>query len=78
MTGKTDQAALANEDREKVNACMTLVSASLAKLAPFDAGRTYTPDEFEPYDAMQGAFGDELELALARIRALDLKSGERL
>jgi len=71
MTEKTDQAALANEDREKVNACMALVSASLAKLAPFNAGHKYTPDEFEPYDAFGGRFIRAVELFLKFFRSYE-------
>lgn len=71
MTEKTDQAALANEDREKVNACMTLVSASLTKLAPFNVNYKYTPDEFEPYEALGGRFIRAVELFLKFFRSYE-------
>jgi hypothetical protein len=50
---------------------MTLVEASLVKLAPFDTTHDYTPDEFEPYDALGGRFVRAVEIFLKFFRSYE-------
>ena len=72
MTRQQMQVAQALDEREAVSATMVLVKASLDKLQPFDAAREYTPEEYEPYDALSSRFVRAVEMFLKFFRSYEL------
>jgi len=56
---------------QKMTDATYLVEASLAKLVPYDAERTYTPDEREPYDALCDRFIRATEVSIKFFRSYE-------
>lgn len=72
MTRQQMQVAQALDEREAVSATMVLVKASLEKLQPFDVAQEYTPEEYEPYDALSSRFVRAVEMFLKFFRSYEL------
>jgi len=67
----SDQQALTRQVRSQVNDTMRLVEASLNKLQPFDPAHPYTPDEYEPYDALSDRFMRAVESGIKFFRSYE-------
>ncbi len=52
------------ESRKKVIAAINLVSASLDGLEVYDPGKSYSPKELEPYDALSDRFIRAIETSI--------------
>lgn len=63
---------IVNQARAKTLAAIKLVDASLKKLAPYDASRTYSPEEREPYDALSDRFVRAVEVCIKFFRSYEL------
>ena len=66
-----DQQAITRQARRQVNDTMRLVEASLGKLQPFDPAHPYTPDEYEPYDALSDRFMRAVEIGINFFRSYE-------
>ena len=62
---------ISKQAREKALAAVRLVSASIEKLGPYDASRTYTPEEREPYDALSDRFVRAVEVCIKFFRSYE-------
>ena len=63
---------IVNQVRSKTLAAIKLVDASLKKLESYDASRTYTPEEREPYDALSDRFVRAVEVCIKFFRSYEL------
>lgn len=67
----SDQQAITRQARRQVNDTIHLVEASLDKLQPFDPAYPYTPDEYEPYDALSDRFMRAVEICIKFFRSYE-------
>jgi len=66
-----DQKTLTDLARRKAIDAITLVEASLSRAVPFDARRSYTPEEAEPYDALCDRFIRAVETSIKHFRTYE-------
>jgi len=68
---KKDQRYITEKAFEDVINAVSLVEASLSDLAPFDAGKDYTPKQREPYDALSDRFIRSVEISIKFFRCYE-------
>lgn len=68
---KKDQHILTLTALQKALDAVSLVEASLNDICPFDAGRTYSPKEREPYDALSDRFVRSVEVSIRFFRSYE-------
>ncbi len=68
---KKDQHILTLTALQKAMDAVALVEASLDGISPFESGRTYTPKEREPYDALSDRFVRSVEVCIQFFRSYE-------
>lgn len=67
----SEQIAVTQHARQKMQSAVALLEASLGKLAPYNEQQTYTADEREPYDALSDRFIRAVEVSIRFFRSYE-------
>jgi uncharacterized protein with HEPN domain len=72
MTGKENKSVVLKSNIDKSIKSISLLEASIRKVAPFDPVKEYTSDELEPYDALSDRFIRTVEVLFKFMRSYQL------